>query len=327
MKPLISVVLPVYNVEKYIKECMDSILNQTLQDFEVLVIDDSSTDNTLKIIESYKDSRIVIIKKETNRGLVSSLNLGFEVARGKYIARVDGDDINALDRFQKQIQFLELNKHIDICGSALKLIDENECKIVTYPRTDEEIKAKLLISCSIAHPTIILRKEAFYNINYDINYKHAEDYELWSRIIETHRFYNLQEVLYYYRVHEEQVSLLFKKQQLANDISIKLRLFKKINYNQNKYSEKLLVRIMYSSEYFNITELHIFILWTKSLLKNNKCYDDKQLKEVVNQIIRKLVHTIYFLGSRKNINKFWRLRALFVLPFKELVFIIRKKMK
>ncbi|MFQ3296162.1 MAG: glycosyltransferase involved in cell wall biosynthesis [Polaribacter sp.] len=326
MEPLISVILPIYNVEKYIRECLDSILNQTLQDFEVLVIDDCSDDNTLEVIKSFNDERIYIIEKEVNKGLIDSLNRGFKVARGKYIARVDGDDINALDRFEKQFNFLNKNKNIAACGCWLQNFGKNDT-IIKHQKMHNEIQVSMLLSNSMSLGASMLRRSSYQNFKFNGKMLHVEDYDFWARTLWVCKLHNLQEVLYHYRVHEQQVSLLFKKEQVANDISIKLNLFKKINYNQDKYSEKLLTRIMYSSEYFNIRELHLFMLWTKRLLKNNTCYDDKLFKQVINRIIRNLVYSIYFKGNRKSINKFWRLKALFVLPFKEFVFIIRKKIK
>lgn len=126
IQPLISVVLPVYNVEKYIGEAMDSILNQTIQDFEILIIDDCSTDNTILVAEAYNDNRIKIIRKERNLGLIHSLNLGFSIAKGKYIARMDGDDVSIPERFTAQVKFLEENGGIIVCGTTYSIIGSNQ---------------------------------------------------------------------------------------------------------------------------------------------------------------------------------------------------------
>ena len=114
--PLISVILPVYNCAAFISDTMHSILNQTIQDFEIIVIDDCSTDNTVDVIQKFDDKRIFILLKKQNMGLIDSLNIGFKQANGKYIARMDGDDINHLERFEKQLNILQNNSDIKVCG-------------------------------------------------------------------------------------------------------------------------------------------------------------------------------------------------------------------
>jgi glycosyltransferase involved in cell wall biosynthesis len=324
MKPLISVILPVYNVEKYITECIESILSQTLQDFEILVIDDCSEDNTIEIIRSFNDERIFIIEKKVNKGLVDSLNIGFKKAIGKYIARVDGDDINTLDRFEEQFNFLNNNKNIDACGCWLQAFGDNDF-IIKHQKTHNKIQSLMLLSNSMSLGATMLRRSSYKSFNFNAKMLHVEDYDYWARTIFACKVHNLQKILYYYRVHDKQVSFTFNKIQKKNDILIKLNLFKKINYDQRKFSDELLIKIMFSSEYFTLTELKIFILWTKILLRNNQCYDANYLKEAIHEITRKIVNAIYFVGKRKNINNLWRLKGLFVLPKKEFIFIIRKK--
>jgi glycosyltransferase involved in cell wall biosynthesis len=325
--PLISVVLPVYNVEQYIEECMNSILNQTFQDFEILVIDDCSTDNTLNIIKSFNDKRIVIIEKEKNKGLIDSLNIGFKAAKGKYIARVDGDDINALERFEKQVKFLEENTDIQACGSWLQAFGKYNTTI-RHKETHNEIQAYMLLSNPMSLGATMLSRKAYTSFEFDKTMWHVEDYDFWARTVWNCKLHNLQEVLYYYRAHSNQVSTKFKQTQLENDIIIKLNLFKKIEYNQDEFSDSLLIKIMYSSAYITTNELTSFFKWTIVLIKNNRLYDPIYLVEVLNNITRNIVFDVYFRSNgRKGINKKWRLKALLFLPFKELVFVVRKKLK
>ncbi|MCI2228383.1 glycosyltransferase family 2 protein [Polaribacter sp. MSW13] len=323
---LITVVLPVYNVEKYIKECMDSILNQTIQDFEIIVIDDCSTDNTLDVIRNYKDDRIKIYEKEENKGLIDSLNIGFKVAKGKYIARVDGDDINVLNRFEKQINFLELNTDIDACGCWLQAFSASKV-IIKHKEFHKEIKSYMLLSNPMSLGATMLRRKSYEGFSFGKKMWHAEDYDFWARTVWSCRLHNLQEILYYYRVHDKQVSSQFKQTQLENDIIIKLNLFKKINYNQKIFTDALVTKVMYTNNYISVAELYQFLKWTNIILKNNNCYDSKFLKEIINEIIRKLVYNIYFVGGREKIDKKWRLKALFILPLREFLFVVRKKIK
>jgi glycosyltransferase involved in cell wall biosynthesis len=165
--PLISVVMPVLNGEKYIGEAVKSVLNQTFKKFELIIINDGSTDNTLKVIDQFKDKRIRIIINEKNLGLVKAINKGIFAAKGKYIARCDADDINKEDRFKKQIDFLEKNSNYVLVGSTVELIDELGKKIDeslvrkgynSLPITDAQIRKEVLVRNPISHPSIMIRK-------------------------------------------------------------------------------------------------------------------------------------------------------------------------
>lgn len=327
VKPLISVVLPVYNVEPYIKECMDSILNQTIQDFEVIVIDDCSTDSTVAIVESYNDDRISIIKKEKNKGLIDSLNLGFRLAKGKYLARVDGDDINVLNRFEKQLLFLESNPDVDLCGTWANEFDGNE-RVLKYKESHNQIVAELLIKSPICHPSVMLRRQRYLSFSFDKSKKHVEDYDFWARTAWDCKMHNLQEVLYYYRVHGKQVSSLYNHIQKEHDIGIKLDLFKKIQYDQVVFSDRLITKILLFDQYFKVRELALFFKWLNNLKvvnKKEKVFDHPELINVLAIIKNQLLNKIYFKKSNLGITKFWRLRALFHLGFHDIKYVLKIK--
>jgi glycosyltransferase involved in cell wall biosynthesis len=213
-QPLISVVLPAYNAEKYISEAVQSILNQTYPNFEILIYDDGSTDKTIDVINQLTDPRIRLIKKDKNVGLVDSLNRGIEEAKGKYIARMDADDIAMPDRFFTQIKLMEEDTNIVLCGSWISFISEN--RIGKQPEHHDEIAVKLITSCAFLHPTVILRR-AFLVTNqlrYRTDYFPAEDYDLWCRISRRGKTYNIPEVLLKYRTHQQQVSSVLSSKQL-----------------------------------------------------------------------------------------------------------------
>ncbi|WP_272023352.1 glycosyltransferase family 2 protein [Olleya namhaensis] len=327
MKVLISVVLPVYNVEPYIKECIDSILNQTIQDFEVIVIDDCSTDSTVAVVESYNDDRISIIKKEKNKGLIDSLNLGFRLAKGKYIARVDGDDINVLNRFEKQLLFLESNPDVKACGCWLQIYDDPS-KVIKHKEWHEEITAELLLKCPMSLGATMLNKEAYVHASFDKSKKHVEDYDFWARTAWGYKMHNLQEVLYYYRVHGKQVSSLYNHIQKEHDIGIKLDLFKKIQYDQVVFSDMLITKILLFDQYFKVRELALFFKWLNNLKvinKKEKVFDQVELIKVLTIIKQRLLNKIYFKKSNLGITKFWRLRALVYLNFSDWIWVLNLK--
>ena len=204
--------MPVYNGEKYLKEAIDSILNQTYGDFEFIILNDGSTDRTEEIILSYDDPRIVYVKNEENLQIVKTLNKGIDLAKGKYIARMDADDISLPERFKKQVNYLENNKNIDICGTFIKHFGAKS-RIQEYPIFNEDIKVNLLFNAALAHPTVMVKKSCFLKNKYDDLYNQAEDYALWVNMIGEYRFMNIPEVLLLYRNHQKQTD---KNKQMAN---------------------------------------------------------------------------------------------------------------
>lgn len=221
--PSLSVVMPVFNCELYLKEAIQSILKQSYGNFELIVIDDGSTDGSLKLLEEFActDSRVHVISRE-NRGLVASLNEGIRVAKAPWIVRMDGDDISHPDRLQIQHKFLEKNPQVDILGSAIQLFGVGGNRLKKYPTSHEGIKYNLMFESSFAHGSVVMRKARLMELMYDPKMEYAEDYDLWIRAsIAGWRMANLSEVLLYYRQHEFQSSTQkFAKQQ---ELSVELR--------------------------------------------------------------------------------------------------------
>lgn len=205
--PKISVLMPVYNTEEiFLREAIESILNQTYADFEFLIIDDGSTNNTEDIILSYKDERIKYIKNEQNIGLIKTLNKGINLAQGEYIARMDSDDISLPERFAKQVKFLDENPDIDVLGTWFQCLPSG--RIVETSPKDKDIKEHLLVNSNdIGHPTVMIRRATIikYELKYDENALYVEDYALWLSLIDKIKFANLTEVLLNYRIHGNNV--------------------------------------------------------------------------------------------------------------------------
>lgn len=221
----ISVIMPVYNCELYVKEAIDSILNQTYTNFELLIIDDASTDKTIELVKEYLDVRINLIEKPINTGLTNSLNLGLQLAEGKYIARMDGDDISLPERFAKQISFLETNREVILCGSWFRIIGSD--RVIKVPEKHDEIKVAFLKGNCIAHPSVMIRKQALdaFQVVYDVSKEPAEDYDLWVRLMLIGKLHNLQEVLLDYRTHGEQVTKRQNAKQKNRVLEIKSTVF------------------------------------------------------------------------------------------------------
>ena len=203
----ISVVLAVYNGELYLKEAIDSILSQTYKDFEFIIINDGSKDSTAEIILGYNDPRIVYIDNEVNKGLVYSLNVGLSKSRGKYIARMDADDIALPQRLQTQFDFMEANPEVGISGTYVEEIffeKPDIRKTQKFPEKDSEIKAFTFFQAPFCHPTVMMRKDLLEEkkLLYPKEYYRAEDYALWVELLEHTQAYNIPSVLLQYRKHE-----------------------------------------------------------------------------------------------------------------------------
>jgi glycosyltransferase involved in cell wall biosynthesis len=226
--PLISVILPVYNAERYVGQAIESILGQTLGDFELIVIDDGSTDASSDVIKRYaaQDRRIVSVSRE-NRGLVATLNAGIDLARGQWIARIDADDIALPNRFERQLAHLR-QTGADPCGGAVQFFGDRKA-VWRYPISHEECEAQLLLSVPFAHPTVIGRKELFATLRYDPAFETSEDYDLWQRAWAAgYRMVNVPDVVLRYRVHGGQVSVVKRVEQTEHTAEIRKRHWKSV---------------------------------------------------------------------------------------------------
>lgn len=221
--PIVSVIMPTFNSEDYVADTIWSILNQTFHDFEFLILNEyGSNDNTVLIAKSFRDSRIKIIQNTKKLGLAESLNKGLKIANGKYIARVDADDLYDSSRFEKQVKFLDEHLEYSVCGTWQHHfgldVDKNHCPSTSH----EDLKAELIFNCELCHSTVMLRKDAFIsnNLLYDGS-KFAEDYELWTRAITRLKFTNLPEILGQYRVRDKNITVgkLEKLQKESGEIA------------------------------------------------------------------------------------------------------------
>ena len=223
-KPIISVIMPVYNEEKYLASAIDSILNQTFTDFELIILDDGSTDKTRHIIETYtkKDSRVIPVYNDENRGLVYNLNYGLRIAQGKYIARMDGDDIALPNRFKEQVDYLVRHEEIIICGTWVRTIGDAELE--NHIKGDSsELKIRLLYRPIIAHPTYMMKRTLVdeFQLCYDPDYFGAEDYKFLTEAVKFGQIGVVKKEHLCYRIHDNQVSARYKNQQ--KQLTVKIR--------------------------------------------------------------------------------------------------------
>lgn len=208
--PLVSVILPCYNGEKYLQECISSILCQSYTKLELIVVNDGSTDNSSTILESYKDDRLIVIHNKQNIGIVDSLNYGIKYAKGKYIARIDTDDIMQQNRLYKQVKYFEEsnNDELALVGSHHRVINSKGqlLGLKQYPSSHEEIQQAMLFQNPFSHPSVLMRADIVKKIKYSKKYPHAEDYHLWFKILKKYKAANIPEYLTHYRIHDENTS-------------------------------------------------------------------------------------------------------------------------
>lgn len=215
--PLVSVIMPVYNAEKHLDEAINSILNQTFTEFEFIILNDGSIDKSEEIIRSYNDSRIIYVKNNENLKIVQTLNKGIVLAKGKYIARMDADDICMPTRLEEQFAFMESNPDVGVCGTWVKAFGDKNC-IWRYPCKHHDIAVHHLFHCSIAHPSVFIRRDQIVSnaLLYDVGYPYAEDYEFWIRCASYFKLANIDKVLLHYRISKSSSSRSNRKDQLAS---------------------------------------------------------------------------------------------------------------
>ncbi len=302
MLPKVTILMPIYNSnEIFLRQSIESILNQTYKNFEFLIIDDGSTNNCIDIVKTYNDSRIKIVTNEKNLNLATSLNKGIDIAKGEYIARMDDDDISYPQRLEKQITFMDKNKDVGICGTWIKT------KHGTWktPTNSNIIKCNLFFKNCIAHPSVIIRKEMInkFNLRYNEKYKNSQDYELWTRCSTFFKLANLDEVLLDYRFNKKQIKTYLQGNKQKFDITTRNNILSNLGIdpsNEEKELHKILCVDNYSFKFRFRKNIN---LWINKIIKANeihKKFPIKEFKEMINSqisvkkyILNKIKRVIY----------------------------------
>ena len=282
--PTISVIMSVFNEEtreKYLREAINSILNQTFTDFEFLIINDGSTDRTAEILQSYDEPRIKIINNEKNMGLTKSLNNGLGMARGEYIARMDADDISMPERLNVQYNYMEDDINLAICASSYEQINEkgNTMKIIKGYLGCEHLYYFLTFANLVAHPSIMFKKSVALQVNgYDDKLIRAQDYDLWYRISRVGKVIQIDEVLFKLRLHQESLSSKYRNTQKNIARSVALR---NINQICNGRINTKLIEMLRENDVNAHTLINNLIILNKYLIDLAPGYiDKKKLTEI-----------------------------------------------
>jgi len=267
--PIVSVVMPAFNSEKFIAEAIGSMLNQTFTEFELIIIDDGSTDKTFEIAKSYHDKRIILLRHNRNSGNYPARNFGMEKSKGRYICVMDSDDIAVPNRIERQYTFMESNEKVGICGGYTEIIGSSQ-KLT--PATDyDELKVWLLSNIIFKHPTIFIRKCLLqkYKLNYNTSFRYASDYDFLVRCAEFFPITNIPEVVLWHRKHPDQISQANAKEQhkIVNIIQLKqLNYFKISPSEQEKITH---LKLMNRARISDKKEFEILLDWSNKLLRQN----------------------------------------------------------
>lgn len=271
--PLISVVMPAYNAEAHLLEALQSVLNQTYANFELILIDDGSTDGTLEIARSLSDSRIRIVVNESNMGLVDTLNKALGLCRGDYIARMDSDDICVPERFALQLAFLQRNPDVGVVGGAIrffgKIPNENTFQ---FPVLHEDIRVAMLFYCPLAHPALMFRRAVYDQgyLQYSKEFLHAEDYFLWSQLTQKVRSANVPELVLHYRLHPKQVSSSESNRQYLVSLSVRKRMLEEAGIQYDNTGIDLHESVILERAIADIAYLNALAQWFKKLEEGNR---------------------------------------------------------
>ncbi len=238
--PKISVLMPVYNCEKYLDRAIGSILDQTLKDFEFIIVDDYSTDKSWDIIKEYtrKDKRIVSFRNATHLRATKTLNKGLKIAKGKYIARMDGDDWSYPDRLQKQFVFMEKHPFVGVSGGTIEICDQHlrRLNIRKYPLSDHKAREIIFRYSPFAHPATIWRRDLLNKVHgYNENIPLGQDYELYFRIGRICKFANISDVLLKLRIHDNSSSITRGKFQEQFALYARIKAFMEYGYEMRTF--------------------------------------------------------------------------------------------
>ena len=289
--PSISVLLPVYNSRDYIQEAVESVLEQSFTDIELILIDDASSDDSFVLLESFRDNRIRLYQNKTNMKLPATLNRGLGLARGKYIARMDADDICLPGRLEKQFRFMETHPEIGVSGTWSEYIGAISNRIFQTPVDFAGIRARMFFECCLVHPSVILRRSFLeeYDLRYSesADYYHAEDYELWTRCLELSRVGNLGEVLLKYRIHSSQIGARYGSEQNQASNRIRARLLKNLCETCGEDETELHNSLITGEYSLSLDYLENALRWITRLYELNKekeLYDSVCFAEELNKI-------------------------------------------
>lgn len=310
----VSIIMATYNTdEKFLKSSINSILKQSYNNFEFIIINDGGKD--LEIIKEFNDERIIIINHKTKKGLPFSLNEAIEKSKGKYIARMDSDDISLFDRIENQVKYMEKNKNCDMCSMFHKKFGINDELIIDIWNNNEDVKCQLFYTNVLAHPVVMFRKKFLTKnkLKYSLDFIHSQDYELWTRISKLGNIQIIPKLGLFYRMHNKQISI--DKEKIQKSLYEKVLIRNLSELDLSKSNLKYLKMLNGNCDYIDFYKLSDFI--DEVIKKNKICkiYNEKSLKKVLNNrffiLAIKNKFFAYEIIKKRQCLRFYNLNYLF----------------
>lgn len=307
--PYVTVFIPVYNREKYIHQAISSVLQQEYSDFELLLVDDGSSDKSIEIIQSFNDKRIRLLENAENLGIPKTRNRGIQEAKGHYVAMLDSDDIMLPKRLSYQIKFLEKNLDYAGVGSWSRHIDQEgnvNRKIRTRPIGDKRIKSSLLFHSAIHNRTFTARSSILKNLGYDNKFRRCQDYELLSRIPVEQKLYNLPRVLVHGRKHPDQITSMTTDfgNQMKKNIAERYLTALGVNFEQLDLDNHIKIARNNSADvdknYIDWCEDWLLKLYSAN--SQNNYFDSKAFSQIIFKMWIKVIYR--YRRSSEGINLF-----------------------
>jgi len=271
--PLVTVLMPVYNGESYLCEAIESILQQSFTNFEFLILNDGSSDRSEEIIRSYTDSRIRLINNATNMKLIATLNRGLDLAQGKYIVRMDADDISLPQRIERQVEWLEKNPEYGLVGSWFEDFNGTDTiRTIKYSSDDTHIRIRHLYQTHIAHPTAVLRKSVIdeHNLRFDPDFVHGEDYAFWVQMSAYCKLSNYPEMLVRKRDHPRNISNKYAQTQQDTCAKVKQKQFEKMGLSISREEIELYTRFANPDWSFSKDEMEMMHILLEKMVSENE---------------------------------------------------------
>ena len=270
MKTRLTIIIPVYNAEKHLRETLENVFQQTYTDYRLLIINDASTDSTETIVRSFKDSRIIYHRLDKNVGRGAIRQLGVEMADTELIAFQDADDLWDKTKLERQIEFLDNHPEIDICGTSYKMFG-TRTEDFLLPEHDEDIKAGFVLGCNMNQASVVIRKNIFekYHLAYRSDFLLAEDYKFWVDALPYAKFYNFPEFLAFYRQHSTQGTALTCDEQSNYGNKVRLEILRKVYPNFTKEEGDFHNDYFVKHEFLKINDHKKRLAWAKKLISEN----------------------------------------------------------
>ncbi len=318
--PEVTVLMPVYNASGFLRDAVESILTQTFKDFELLIINDGSKDNSSSILESYNDSRIRFVQHSQNEGLVKTLNEGLKSARGNYIVRMDADSISLPHRISKQVKFMNANRDVAIAGAWFSDIN-NKTEVSKVPRKHEALKSFLFFNSGFAHSTVIIRKNYFqsHHLFYNADFPHAEDYELSVRASRMLKLANVSEVLLHSRYHGYKLSSQHNNAQRSSIHRCHQRQLMELGLKPNVKELQIhfaIANLLYSPQKEFVEEVEDWLIKVVNANKKTNIFSNHHFNRMIGGYWYNICSTLYEQGidTRKNFSKSNLLKSGYVSP-------------